>query len=269
MDPAALRALIAEDRAAGRTPFFAVATAGTVNTGALDPLDQIADACADENLWLHVDGAYGAFGVLDAALAPNYRGMARADSLALDPHKWLQVPAGVGALLVREPAALRAAHSLVPPYLRDGGADPLGWYSEYGIEQTRAPRALPLWATLAARGRTAIAADVNACTATARRLADLIAEDPHLEAAAPVEVSIAAYRYNPPGTDPAAVDRVNAALPAAIQARGRAFVTGSVYGGRPILRACVINPATGEQHLRALLEETRAAGAHLLAAARP
>lgn len=264
MDVGALRDLIGRDRAEGLTPLLAVASAGTVNTGAIDPLHEAADACAEAGLWLHVDGAYGAFGVLDPLLAPRYRGMARADSLALDPHKWLQVPAGVGALLVRDRAGLRAAYSLVPPYLRDDGADPLGWYSEYGIEQTRAPRALPVWAALAARGRAGIAADVAACTAAARRLAELIDADPALQLCAPVEASIAAYRYAPPGADAAALDRVNAALPAAIQERGRAFVTGSVYGGRPILRACVINPRTGEEHLRLLLEETRAAGAALL-----
>jgi aromatic-L-amino-acid/L-tryptophan decarboxylase len=265
MDTGALRELIAADRAAGRLPFLAVASAGTVNTGAIDPLDQAADACAAEGLWLHVDGAYGAFGVLDPVLAPAYRGMDRADSLALDPHKWLQVPAGTGALLVRDRAGLRAAYSLVPPYLRDEAGDSLGWFSEYGIEQTRAPRSLPVWAALAARGRAGVSADVAACTAAARRLAELIAADPDLESAAPVGVSIAAYRYAPPGADPRALDRANTALPAAIQERGRAFVTGSVYGGRPILRACVINPRTGEEHLRTLLEETRAAGARLLA----
>jgi glutamate/tyrosine decarboxylase-like PLP-dependent enzyme len=265
MDTGALRAVVAEDRAAGGVPFLAVASAGTVNTGAIDPLDEAADVCAAAGLWLHVDGAYGAFGILDPRLAGLYRGMERADSLAVDPHKWLQVPAGVGALLVRDREALRAAYSLVPPYLRDEGGDGLGWYSEYGIEQTRAPRSLPVWAALAARGRAGVAADVAACTASARRLAALVADAPDLEPAAPAGVSMVAYRYAPPGAPAGAVDRVNAALPAAIQARGRAFVTGSVYGGRPILRACVINPRTGEQHLRALVEETRAAGAALMA----
>jgi aromatic-L-amino-acid decarboxylase len=266
MDAGALRAMVAEDRAAGCAPFLAVASAGTVNTGAIDPLDQVADVCAAAGLWLHVDGAYGAFGILDPRLAGLYRGMERADSLAVDPHKWLQVPAGVGALLVREREALRAAYSLVPPYLRDEGGDPLGWYSEYGIEQTRAPRSLPVWAALAARGRAGVAADVAACTAAARTLAGLVADAPDLEPAAPAGVSMVAYRYAPAGAHAQAVARVNAALPAAIQARGRAFVTGSVYGGRPILRACIINPLTGERHLRALVEETRTAGAELMAA---
>jgi glutamate/tyrosine decarboxylase-like PLP-dependent enzyme len=266
MDPDALRDRIQRDRDAGWVPFLAVGSAGTVNTGALDPLDAIAQACGAPGgpLWFHVDGAYGAFGVLDPLIADRYSGMHRADSLALDPHKWLQVPAGTGALLVADRAALRAAYSLVPPYLRDESGDTLGWYSEYGIEQTRAFRALPLWAAIAARGRAGVAADVAACTRTARRLAELVEHTPDLQTAAPVQVSIAAFRYVPPGAHPDQVDHVNAALPAAVQARGAAFVTGTVFDGRPILRACVINPATSERELRLLLDEVRAAGAQLI-----
>ncbi|MGH3415995.1 MAG: pyridoxal phosphate-dependent decarboxylase family protein, partial [Actinocrinis sp.] len=233
---------------------------------AVDPLRSMAAVCGAPGgaVWLHVDGAYGAFGVLDAAIAARYAGMGRADSLALDPHKWLQVPVGVGALLVADRENLRAAYSLVPPYLRDESGDALGWLSEYGIEQSRPFRALPVWAAIASRGRAGVAADIAACTAAARHLAQLVEKEPHLHLAAPVEVSIAAYRYAPAGVPQEVLDRVNAALPAAIQARGAAFVTGSVYQGRPILRACVINPATGRRHLRLLVQESLAAGAALL-----
>lgn len=267
LDPQALEVLIARDRADGFLPFLAVGSAGTVNTGAIDPLERIAQACGAPGgrVWFHVDGALGAFGVLDPLLADQYAGMAQADSLALDPHKWLQVPVGVGALLVADRAQLRSSFSLVPPYLRDESGDALGWYSEYGIEQTRPFRALPVWASIAARGRTGVARDVAACTGAARRLAQLVDQAPDLEVAAPVATSIAAFRYAPPGASPEMVDRVNAALPAAIQARGAAFVTGSVYQGRPILRACIINPLTGEAQLRLLVDEARAAGAALLA----
>jgi aromatic-L-amino-acid decarboxylase len=267
LDPDALRTLITADRAAGHLPFLAVGSAGTVNTGAIDPLADIADICDTECLWFHVDGAYGALGVLDPELTARYAGVERADSLALDPHKWLQVPAGVGALLVKDRDRLRAAYSLVPPYLRDESGDPLGWYSEYGIEQTRPFRALPVWAAVSARGRTGVAADITTCTRAARQLARLVDNAPDLELVAPVETSITAYRYAPAGTDPETLDRVNTALPAAIQARGKAFITGSTYEGRPILRACIINPATREEHLRLLTAETSAAGAALLAAA--
>ncbi len=267
LDVRALAAMIAEDRAGGRLPFLAVGSAGTVNTGTVDPLREMAAVCGEPGgeIWLHVDGAYGAFGVLDPVIAARYAGMERADSLALDPHKWLQVPVGVGALLVADRENLRAAYSLVPPYLRDESGDPLGWLSEYGIEQTRPFRALPVWALIASRGRTGVAADIAACTAAARHVAQLVEKEPDLELAAPVEVSIAAYRYAPAGVPEDLLDRINAALPAAIQARGAAFVTGSVYQGRAILRACVINPATEERHVRLLVDETLAAGAQLLA----
>ncbi|HEU5353871.1 MAG TPA: pyridoxal-dependent decarboxylase [Actinocrinis sp.] len=270
MDVEALREMIAQDRAAGRLPFLVVASAGTVNTGAIDPFEQIADVCKSPDgheggLWLHVDGAYGAFGVLDEGVAARYAGMARADSLALDPHKWLQVPIGVGALLVADRELLRSAFSLVPPYLRDESGDALGWLSEYGIEQTRQFRALPVWASIAARGREGVARDVAACIEAARELARLVGEAPDLELAAPVELSIVAFRYAPRGVTAQEADRVNAALPVAIQERGAAFVTGSVYRGRPVLRACVINPATREEHVRLLVAEARAAGAALIA----
>lgn len=268
MDVEALPALIARDREAGRLPFLVVASAGTVNTGAIDPLERIAEVCGspggEGGLWLHVDGAYGAFGVLDERVAARYAGMSRADSLALDPHKWLQVPIGVGALLVADREQLRSAFSLVPPYLRDESGDVLGWLSEYGIEQTRQFRALPVWASIAARGRAGVARDIVACNEAARALADVVERSPDLDLAAPVTLSIVPFRYAPAGVGQRELDRVNAALPAAVQQRGAAFVTGSVYEGRPMLRACVINPATRQEHVRLLAAQVRAAGARLL-----
>jgi aromatic-L-amino-acid/L-tryptophan decarboxylase len=263
LEPAALRELIAADRASGALPFLVVGSAGTVTTGAVDPLAEIAAACTESGLWFHVDGAYGAFGVLDPVIAHRYAGMELADSVALDPHKWLQVPAGVGCLLVRDRAQLRESYSLVPPYLRDDSADPLGWYSEYGIEQTRPFRALPVWAALAARGRIGVAADIAACTNAARLLDALVAKSEDFELAAETEVSIVAFRYSPAGIDEAEADRITHGLAAAIQARGKAFVTDSLFRGRPVLRACLINPAVGESELRLLLDEAREAAAIL------
>ena len=266
LDPRALRELVEADRAQGALPFLAVGSAGTVTTGAVDPLAAIAAVCAEAGLWFHVDGAYGAFGILDPEIADRYTGLELADSVALDPHKWLQVPAGVGCVLVRDRAQLREVYSLVPPYLRDESGDPLGWYSEYGIEQTRPFRALAVWAAIAARGRDGVAADITACTRAARLLAALVDKDPDFEPAAETEVSITAFRYAPPGLDEAESDRITHALAGAIQARGKAFVTDSRYLGRPVLRACVINPETGEAELRLLLEEARAAVGDLGAA---
>ncbi|MGF1428191.1 pyridoxal phosphate-dependent decarboxylase family protein [Kitasatospora sp. LaBMicrA B282] len=263
LDPVALRAAIAADRAAGRVPFLVVASAGTVNTGAVDAFEPLADLCAEQGLWLHVDGAYGAFGVLDPALAPRYAGLARADSLALDPHKWLGVPVDCGCALVRDGEQLRETFSLVPAYLRDEAGDGLGWYSEYGIEQTRPFRALKVWATIAHRGRSGLAADIAHCTRLARRLGELVAADPELELLAPVETSIVAFRARPAGLGATGLNALNQALPAAVQRRGRAFVTGTVLAGREALRACLLNAATTEADLTVLLDEVRAAAGDL------
>ncbi|GGQ64109.1 pyridoxal phosphate-dependent decarboxylase family protein [Kitasatospora griseola] len=259
-----LEAAVAEDRAAGRLPFLVVASAGTVGTGAVDPFEPIAELAAREGLWFHVDGAYGAFGVLDPAIAHRYRGLDRADSLALDPHKWLGVPVDCGCALVRDAAELRGTFSLVPSYLRDEDAGGLGWFSEYGTEQTRPFRSLKVWASIAHRGRSGVARDVAHCTAQARRLGAWVEQDPELELLAPVETSIVAFRYRPSGLDEEATQQLNSRLPVAVQQRGRVFVTGAVYRGREMLRACLLNSATTDEDLRLLLAEVKSAGAELL-----
>ena len=263
LDQDALRAAIAADRAAGGTPAVLVGSAGTVNTGAIDPLEALADVAADEGLWFHVDGAYGAFGVLDPAIASRYRGMERADSLTLDPHKWLGVPVDAGCVLVRNAGELREAFSTVPPYLRQDAGAELGSFAEYGMEQTRPFRALKTWATIAAGGRTGIAAHVVRANALARELAALIGQEPSLELAAAPVTSIVAFRARPPGCAPDRLEDVNRALPEAVQARGRVFVTGTVYEGRETLRACILHPGTTEADLATLVAEVVAAAGEL------
>jgi glutamate/tyrosine decarboxylase-like PLP-dependent enzyme len=273
MDPAALRAALARDRADGLRPFCIAATAGTVNSGAIDPLDLLADIAAEEDLWLHVDGAYGALGILDPAIAPRYAGLERADAVVLDPHKWLGVPVDCGCLLVREPDGLREAFRLVPPYLRDDSADPgerppgptrdadgPGWFSEYGPEQTRPFRALRAWATMAHLGRSGIAGRVTRNVALARTLAGMVDRADDLERLAPAVTSIVAFRYRPPGRPDGQLDAVNQSIPPAVQRRGRAFLTGTRLAGREALRACLIHPGTTEEDLAVLLDEVRAAG---------
>ena len=255
LDAAALRDAIAADRANGAVPALLVGSAGTVNTGAIDPLDALADVAAAEDLWFHVDGAYGAFGVLDPAIAPRFRGMERADSLALDPHKWLGVPVDAGCALVRQGDDLRDAFSLIPPYLRQDTDASVGTFAEYGPEQTRPFRALKTWATIAARGRAGLSAQVTRANQRARELAALIEGEPELELAARPETSIVAFRAHPAGCPPARLDDVNRVLPDAVQARGRAFVTGTVFGGRETLRACIVHPDTATEHLATLVAE--------------
>jgi glutamate/tyrosine decarboxylase-like PLP-dependent enzyme len=232
-----------------------VGSAGTVNAGLIDPLDELAEVAAAEGLWLHVDGAYGALGVLDPAISARYRGMERADSLVLDPHKWLGVPVDAGCALVRRGDDLRDVFSLIPPYLRQDSGAPVGTFAEYGFEQTRPFRALKTWATIAARGRAGIAAQVVRANELARELATLVEQEPELELAAAPETSIVAFRARPAGCPPARLDDVNRALPEAVQARGRAFVTGTVFGGRETMRACILHPGTGSEHLAILVSE--------------
>ena len=201
--------------------------------------------------------------MLDPAIASRYRGMERADSLTLDPHKWLGVPVDAGCVLVRNAGELREAFSTVPPYLRQDAGAELGSFAEYGMEQTRPFRALKTWATIAAGGRTGIAAQVVRANALARELAGLIGQEPSLELAAAPVTSIVAFRARPPGCAPDRLEDVNRALPEAVQARGRVFVTGTVYEGRETLRACILHPGTTEADLAALVAEVVAAAGEL------
>jgi aromatic-L-amino-acid/L-tryptophan decarboxylase len=189
----------------------------------------------------------------------------------LDPHKWLGVPVDCGCALFADPALARDAFSLVPAYLRDDDAGELGWFAEYGPEQTRPFRALRAWATLSHLGRDGVVALVERTTALARALAGMVERAADLEPLAPVVTSIVAFRYRPPGEIPADhLDELNRAIPAEVQRRGRAFLTGTRCGGAegPVeaLRACLLNPATTERDLEVLLDEVREAAASVSSA---
>jgi aromatic-L-amino-acid decarboxylase len=248
MQPDALDAMLTQDLAAGHVPVAVVANAGTVNTGLIDPLDRVADICARHGVWMHVDGAYGAPAVLlaDSRLAP----LARADSVAVDAHKWLYVPVDASFVLVRDPTVMRNTFSLVPPYLRTDG-DQHGvhgppWFSEYGMEQTRPFRALKVWMTLRYFGvegyRSLLAHDV----AMARRLADCIRQTPDLELWEPQGLSIVCFRRR--GSD----DDHNRRALADVQLGGEAFLSGTMLDGRFWLRACIVNPRMREADVDAL-----------------
>jgi aromatic-L-amino-acid/L-tryptophan decarboxylase len=255
LDVDALRAAIAADRDSGAVPALLVGSAGTVNAGLIDPLEALSEVAIAEGLWFHVDGAYGAFGVLDPAIAACYRGMERADSLTLDPHKWLGVPVDAGCALVRRADDLRAAFSLIPPYLRQEDPDPVGTFAEYGFEQTRPFRALKTWATVAALGREGIAGHIARCNQLARELATLVEREPELELAVTPQTSIVAFRARPAGCPPERLEDLNQTLPEAVQARGKAFVTGTLFEGRETLRACILHPGTGLEALATLVAE--------------
>jgi aromatic-L-amino-acid/L-tryptophan decarboxylase len=270
MDVEALRAAVAADRAAGRRPFCVAASAGTVGTGAIDPLDALADLCAAERLWLHVDGAYGALGAALPSLHARYAGLERADSIALDPHKWLSVPVECGAVLVGDGRLLRDSFSLVPDYLRteaDRGFGGLPWYSEYGIQQTRGFRALKLWMVLQHLGRDGVRDLIGRHLALARHLAALIDAAPDLERLAEVELSIVCFRYAPARLrgDERALDLLNKRVMEEVQASGAAFLTQTTLGRRFALRACVLHYATADSDVAALVDAVRETGARLTA----
>ncbi|MFZ0217394.1 MAG: pyridoxal-dependent decarboxylase [Candidatus Dormiibacterota bacterium] len=266
MRPDALRAALAADREGGLLPGFVAVTAGTVATGAIDPLDELADVCAEAGVWLHVDGAYGGVGRLDPTVASLFSGLERADSLGLDPHKWLSVPVECGAVLLRDGPEMRRAFSLVPAYLwTDPESGELPWFSEYGVQQTRGFRALKLWMVLSNLGREGLRAHVARHNALARTLADLVRDDPDLELVAEPTLSIVCFRYRPAGWTGGdrELDDLNRRLVSAVQRGGTAFLTNAELGGRFVLRACILHYATTATDLRALLEAVRSAGAAL------
>jgi glutamate/tyrosine decarboxylase-like PLP-dependent enzyme len=265
LDADKLRSKIAEDRSNGLDPFCVVASAGTVGTGAIDPCDEIAKICREENLWLHVDGAYGAVGVLDEGLRAEYLGMERADSLALDPHKWLSVPVECGCVLVRDGDILRDAFSLVPAYLRTEpgkGFGGLPWFSEYGFQQSRGYRALKLWATLASAGRNGIADNVKNHNRLARMLREHLRNRPDMEILAPGKLSIVCFRYNPlpRNRSEEQLDRLNKAIMEHLQSSGEVFLTNANVQGRFSLRACILHYATGESDIEALVRAVAETG---------
>jgi glutamate/tyrosine decarboxylase-like PLP-dependent enzyme len=260
MEIKALARLAASERSGNPAAGIVVANAGTVNTGSVDPIDDIANLCAEKGLWLHIDGAYGAPAVLADETRDLFKGLGRADSIAVDPHKWLYVPVDCGCVIVRDEPAMRQAFSLVPPYLKDSpGAPP--WFSEYTYEQTRPFRALKLWAALRERGIEGYRADISRDIGLARRLANRIEESSDFELAAPVTLSVVAFRYIPPELKGHAeqIDNLNSLLPRAIQEQGKIFLSGTVLGRRPVLRCCFVNFRTSESDVDAILHAVRSA----------
>src|SRR2546421_5976946 len=195
MDPSALADAVAEDRRAGRRPACVVAAAGTTNTGAVDPLDAIADVAEREGLWFHVDGAYGGFFQLTDRGRERFRGIERADSITLDPHKCMFLPYGTGALLARDGARLRAAHTVTGDYLRDIviDDDALPNFGQYSAEFTRSFRGLRVWLPLVVHGVAAFRQALDEKLDLARWLHDDLAADPTLELPWEPSLSIATF----------------------------------------------------------------------------
>jgi aromatic-L-amino-acid decarboxylase len=256
-----LEKTIEDDRRNGLIPFFLVANAGTTNSGAVDALPELADLAAREGLWFHVDGAYGGFFRLTERGRRTLAGMERADSVVLDPHKSLFLPYGTGALLVRDGAALKRAHSVAAEYLPAMGDDTaLADFCELSPELTRPFRGLRVWLPIKMHGIRAFREALDEKLDLAAWAAGELKATPGIEILAEPELSLLAFRLVPPGvTDPAALDRLNRRLLERINARKRVFLTGTLLHGRFALRICVLSFRTHHDRLAMAIEDIRAA----------
>jgi aromatic-L-amino-acid/L-tryptophan decarboxylase len=271
-----LREAIREDRAAGLFPMSVVASAGTVATGAVDPMAEIADICAEEGLWYHVDGAYGGPAVLADDLRPLLAGIERADSIAFDPHKWLYTPHSGGCVLVRDVSNLVMSFAALAAYVyedkeRSGHGMDLGMM---GPQFSRGFQAFKVWVSLLAHGTKAYGRRISHDAELARYMGTRVEERPEFELACPVSLSICCFRYVPPGLGHSSdqdeyLNQLNQRLMTEIQLDGRAFCSNAVLDGRFVLRACIVNFRTEAEDVDALLDVAAELGADLDAELRP
>jgi len=260
-----LAGAIAADRAAGLTPFAVVSSAGTTNTGAVDPLDEVADVAAREGLWHHVDGAYGAFFYLCDELRPLLHGLTRADSLTLDPHKGMFLPYGTGALLVRDGAALRAAHEATAAYL-PSMPHPEDFYdpSQHGPELSRPFPGLRVWLALKLSGAAAFREAIAEKRALAVDAFERVKALPGIVVDAPPELSLFAFHLSWPGASAAEEDAATSRLLDRTTARGRVMITGCTAHGRFLARVCVLSFRTHRPDIDALVDDLGAATRDIL-----
>ena len=246
MDVAALRRQIEADVASGDLPFMVVGTAGSVSTGAVDSLPDIAAVCRDHGLWFHVDGAYGGFAAAVPGASAALRGLTEADSIAIDPHKWLYAPLEAGCALVRDPEKLRAAFAYHPPYYHFDEAATN--FVDYGPQNSRGFRALKIWLALRQVGAAGYRRMISDDIRLSKAMADAVARNPELELMTQ-DLSITTFRYVPVdlrsrvGDEAveAHLDSLNRELLDRMQRGGEAFVSNAVIGGRYVLRACIVN----------------------------
>jgi aromatic-L-amino-acid/L-tryptophan decarboxylase len=259
MDTAALRDALARDLAAGDRPLLVVGTAGSVSTGAVDPLFDIADICREAGVWFHVDGAYGALAAAVPGTPSDLQALRLADSVAVDPHKWLYAPLEVGCVLVRDRDALRGAFAYHPPYYHFG--EEATNYSEYGPQNSRGFRALKVWLALRQVGRGGYARMIGDDIRLSQQLYTLVEGHPELQAFTR-ELSIATFRYVPADLRADAeamgarayLNELNEALLERIQSSGEAFVSHAVVQGHYVLRSCIVNFHTRAADVEALPE---------------
>ena len=272
MNVPSLRARISKDLESGMKPFCVVGSAGTVNTGAVDPLAEIAALAKEFGLWFHVDGAYGALAAMDETKRPLFRGLELADSVSLDPHKWLYVPIDSGCLLFRDEAEARAAFSFdEADYIKvhEQNADESFAFWNYGPELSRRFRALKIWLTLRYYGTRRIAGAISEDNALALYLGQELEQSDDFEILAPPELSICCFRYVPPSfqsklkaksldeADNRELDQLNNRIMLAVQRGGRAYLSSATLRGKFALRACITNFRTTRADMDYTLEIIR------------
>jgi aromatic-L-amino-acid decarboxylase len=261
VDPGDLRAQIAQDRAAGRRPFLVIASAGTADTGAVDPIAELADVARSEGLWLHVDGAYGGFFQLTELGRALFRGIEQADSITVDPHKGLFLPYGTGALLVRDGNAMREAHSIGAHYLQDLAAEEtIPNFSEYSIELSRSFRGLRVWLPLHLHGVGAFRAALDEKLDLSAHLYDALSAAPGFEVPWEPQLTVVAFRYVPESGD---ADAANRELLERINASKRVFMSSTMLRGNYMIRPCIVNHRTHRDRIDEAIEITLAAAREL------
>jgi glutamate/tyrosine decarboxylase-like PLP-dependent enzyme len=267
IDIESLRQAIQSDRAAGYHPIGVIGNAGTVNTGAIDDLNAIADLCQREKLWFHVDGAFGALAAVSPELRPLVRGMERADSIAFDLHKWMYMPFEVGCTLVRSEQAHRRAFSLTPEYLSHferGVAGGSHWFNEYGLQLTRGFRALKVWLSLKEHGIARYGRLIKQNVDQCRYLVKLIEATPELELMAPAPLNIVCFRYNANELDTEALNRLNQEIMFELHEQGIAVPTYTTLDGQFALRVAHTNQRTRSADFDLLVREVVRLGKELL-----
>jgi glutamate/tyrosine decarboxylase-like PLP-dependent enzyme len=265
LDPQELERALQEDRAAGRSPICVCASAGATNTGAVDPLEEIAGICGAHDVWFHVDGAYGGFAILTEAGKDAFRGIELADSVTLDPHKWLFQPYETGCLMVRDTSLLESAFRILPEYLQDTdmGMEHVN-FADRGLQLTRSFRALKIWMSIQIIGLDAFRSAIDEAMALAREAERHIRASDELELLSPATLGVVCFRYRPEGQDDTEVlEALNARIQDRIVESGFAMMSSTRLRGEYSLRLCILNFRTMWGDVRETLERIEAAGREL------
>jgi aromatic-L-amino-acid/L-tryptophan decarboxylase len=258
IDLEALQKAIAEDRAAGHRPICVIGNAGTINTGAVDDLNALADLCEREDLWFHVDGAIGAVAILAENVKPLLKGIERADSVALDLHKWMHIPFEAGCAIVRSERAHRNTFSLTPEYLAHetrGLAAGHLWFSDYGLQLSRQFRALKVWMSIKEHGLERFGKMIARNVEQAHYFGKLVENDPNLELLAPIGMDIVCFRFNPGGLDTTALNALNKEILMQLHEQGIAVPSYTTLGDTYCLRIAIANHRSTQEDFDLLARE--------------